>query len=413
MSAVYIVGVGMTPLGKHLDQSVKQLTARAVNAALADAGCNAGSIESAWFSNTRQGVMEGQNGIRGQCALRAMGFESIPIINCDNACASSTTGFNQAVASIKAGFCEVALVVGTEKMNYPDKRDLMFQAFTGGWDRDIAEAQMAALIARAKELPLPPQAALPAAQRSVFMDVYAAKARLHMKAFGTTQRQLAAVAAKNHHHSSFNPLAQYQQSMTIDEVLADKLISWPLTRSMCAPMSDGAGAVVLSAASALARFDRKRAVRVLATTLGSGTNRDAEDWRHHVVRLVADKAYAQAGVGPDDISVAEIHDASAFAELAHTENLCFCGLGAGGAMAERGESTLGGRLPVNTSGGLLSKGHPIAATGAIQLHELVAQLRGEAGRRQVPGARIALAENGGGFYHVEEAVAAVTILIRD
>ena len=412
MSSVYIVGVGMTPLGRHLSHSVKDLTRTAVQAALHDAGCDQQAIESAWFSNTRQGVLQGQHGIRGQCALRAMGFEAIPIINCDNACASSSTGLNQAWAAIKAGVCDVALVLGAEKMHLPERRDLMFEAFWGGMDRELAEQQLAAQAALSAALPMPPEAKLDVGERSVFMDSYAAMARHHMLLHGTTQRQLAIVASKNHGHAQHNPMAQYQQPCSVEAVLADRLVSWPLTRAMCAPMSDGAGALILSSEAALKRFDKARAVRVLATQLASGVVRDPADFDKHIGRLAALKAYEQAGVSPADVDVAEVHDASSFAEIRHIENLGLCEIGAGGAMAERGETRVGGRMPVNPSGGLVSKGHPIAATGAIQILELVTQLRGEAGGRQVAGARIAAAENGGGFYAGEEAVAAVTILER-
>ncbi|MGB6120028.1 MAG: thiolase family protein [Mesorhizobium sp.] len=412
MTDVFILGAGMTPLGKHLDKSVKQLTALAVNAALADAGIAREAIQSAWFSNTRQGVMEGQHGIRGQAALRAMGLEEIPIINCDNACASSSTGVNQAFAAIKASLCEIALVVGAEKMNYPEKREQMFEAFLGGMDRELADAHLATLMTLSAGLDLPPEAYAVSEQRSIFMDSYAAMARHHMAAFGTTQRQLAAIAAKNHWHSQFNPMAQYRTPMTVDEVLADKLITWPLTRAMCAPISDGAAAVVLVSGEALKRSGSSRAVQVLASQLASGVTRAPDDLSRHVGRIAAVKAWEQAGVGPKDISVAEVHDATSFAEIRHVENLGLCEIGEGGYMAERGETTLGGRMPVNTSGGLVSKGHPVGATGIIQLIELIAQLRGEAGERQVEGARIAAAENGGGFYDGEEAVAAVTVLAK-
>ena len=200
--------------------------------------------------------------------------------------------------------------------------------------------------------------------------------------------------------------------MTVDEVLADRAICWPLTRSMCAPMSDGAGALLMASQSALRRFDSVRAVRIRGIALCSGTNRTPEQYDQHITRLTAQKAYDMAGIGPEDVSVAELHDASAIAEILHSENVGFCGYGQGGAMAESGESRLGGRLPLNVSGGLLSKGHPIGATGAIQMHEIVTQLRGEAGARQVEGARIGLAENGGGFYGLEEAACVVTIMER-
>jgi acetyl-CoA acetyltransferase len=257
---------------------------------------------------------------------------------------------------------------------------------------------------------LPPEAQTPGVERSVFMDIYAAQARFHMKTFGTTPRQIAAVAAKNHWHSQFNPLAQYRHPMTIDEVLADKLIAWPLTRSMCAPMTDGSAALVVTSAAALRKAGHARAVAIRGIAASSGTGRTADQYDRHLTRIAARRAYEMAGVGPQDISVAELHDASAVAEILHSENVGFCDYGDGGPLAERGATRLGGRLPINTSGGLLSKGHPIGATGAIQIHELVTQLRGEARARQVQDARLALAENGGGFHGLEEAACVVTIL---
>jgi len=411
-SDVYIVGVGMTPLGKHLDTSVRQLAARAIDAALADAGPPAQAIQAAWFCNTRQGALEGQHGIRGQCSLRAYGFEGIPIFNTDNACASSSSGLMQAYAAVRAGLFDVALVVGAEKMIYPDKRAEMFEAFKGSWDRELADQHMQALLAMGQDMPLPPEALADTGERSVFMDIYASQARFHMHRFGTTQRQIATVAAKNHWHSQFNPMAQYRTPMTVDEVLADKLIAWPITRSMCAPMSDGACALVVAAGSALDRFERRRAVRIRGIAVSSGTRRTADEVDRHLTRIAADRAYEMAGVAPRDISLAELHDASAIAEILHAENCGFCDYGEGGALAESGATRLGGRLPINVSGGLHSKGHPIGATGAIQVRALVVQLRGEAGPAQVDGARLALAENGGGFHGLEEAACVVTILER-
>lgn len=412
MSGVFIAGVGMTALGKFPQLSVKQLTRTAVEAALHDAGLQVADIEGAWFSNSRQGQMEGQNSIRGQCALRSMGFESIPIVNVENACCSSSTGLNQAFAAVKAGLIDVGLVVGTEKMFYPEQKELMLQAFRGGWDvHDEANTQRL-MLSLGEGVAVPPEALADTGARSIFMDIYASLARQHMRLYGTTQAQIACVAAKNHWHSTKNPLAQYQEDMSVEQVLADRLISWPLTRAMCAPLSDGSAALVVCSEKALRRVDRTRSVRVLASALVSGSSRAPDDLSRHLGRIAAGKAYEQAGIAPGDVDVAEVHDATAFAEILHVENLGFCEPGAGGQMAEKGETRLGGRLPVNPSGGLVSKGHPIAATGAIQLHELVTQLRGEAGARQVPNARIAAAENGGGFFGAEEAATVVTLLAR-
>lgn len=405
-----IVGVGMTPLGKHLDRSVRSLTAEAVTAALKDAGLAREQIGAAWFCNTRQGALEGQHGVRGQASLRAYGFEGIPIFNTDNACASSSSGVFQAFAAVQAGLFDVVLVVGAEKMNYPDKRVEMFEAFKGSWDRELADEHIAALLATGEGV-TPPEGVVDSPERSVFMDIYAAQARFHMKTFGTTPRQIAAVAAKNHNHSQLNPYAQYRFPMTVDQVLEDRMIVWPVTRAMCAPMSDGAGAIVIASADFARKLDGgRRAVKIRGVGVSSSSNRTAMEYDHHLTRVAADRAYAMAGVAPGDVSVAELHDASAIAEILHSENVGFCAYGEGGPLVESGATTLGGRLPINVSGGLLSKGHPIGATGAIQLFELVTQLRGEAGERQVAGARIALAENGGGFHGLEEAACVVTIL---
>jgi acetyl-CoA acetyltransferase len=247
--------------------------------------------------------------------------------------------------------------------------------------------------------------------RSPFMDIYAFTAREHMARYGSTQRQLAVIAAKNHWHSSMNPNAQYTFVMTPEEVLADRIVAPPLTRAMCAPIGDGAAAAIVMSEEAVRKYGlASRAVRVRASILGSGRARKADepDIGERLSRL----AYARAGVGPEDIAFVELHDATAFGELHQTEALGFFPKGEGGVHAERGETKLGGKIPVNPSGGLLSRGHPIGASGLAQIHELVTQLRGEAGPRQVQGARVALAENGGGALGTEEAAMCIHILER-
>ena len=410
MTDVFILGIGMTGLGKFPSRSVKDLTREAVHLAIADADIEQRAIQAAWFSNTRQGLLEGQNGIRGQCALRPLGFEGIPIANIENACASGSTAMLQAIAHIKAGMCDVALVVGAEKMFYPDKRDAMFNAFKGGTDIHRLEEFHRTVSQQAAEL-IPEQYRDIDGQRSFFMDSYAAQARLHMQKYGTTQRQFAAAAAKNHWHSTMNPLAQYQASMTVDQVLSGRVIAWPFTLPMCAPISDGAAAAIVCSQNAIKQLGgSRRAIRIRSLSLCSGTTRSADDFAKHIGRHAALLAYEQAAIGSADIDVAEVHDASAYAEIQQVENLGLCSPGDGGPFTERGNTTLGGQVPVNPSGGLVSKGHPVGATGIMQLHELVCQLRGEAGQRQVEGARIAVAENGGGFYETEEAATTVTVL---
>jgi acetyl-CoA acyltransferase len=406
---VFVVGVGMTRFGRWPDRSLKSLVAEAVLQALKDANCRAADIEAAFFSNTTQSIIEGQHLIRGQIALREIGIESIPIVNVENACASGSTAFYQAINHLRAGAADIALVVGAEKM-YDEDRRKSAAIFDGGWDVHESKAVAERLASIGAGFPVP--AGHGPGVASPFMELYASLAKGHMSKFGTTERQLATVAAKNHRHSTLNPLSQYQNDMSVEDVLAGKLIAWPLTLPMCSPISDGAAAAILCTKRALQRLSDVRRVSVLGCALASGSSREWSDAEAHICRRAADKAYDEAGVGPKDMSVAEVHDASAFAEIVQIENLSFCEIGEGGSFSERGETALGGRIPVNPSGGLESKGHPIGATGLGQIYELVQQLRGEAGARQVADARLAIAENGGGFIGVEEAAAVVTILGR-
>ncbi|MBS0609752.1 MAG: thiolase family protein [Proteobacteria bacterium] len=409
---VFIAGIAHTKLGKHVDKSVKDLTREAVDGALRDAGAALSDIGAAWFANVRQGQMEGQNSIRGQCALTAMGLGGIPIFNVENACASSSSGLYQAYAAVKAGLHDVVIVVGTEKMFYPEKRQAMMEAFFGGTDVHEMQSTWEGLQHIGAGIGPQREAGGDWRQQSFFMDVYASLARMHMKMYGTTQEQIAHAAAKNHTHSALNPLAQYRTPMSVEDVLQTPQIAWPLTRAMCAPISDGAAAAVVCSEKALTKIGRTRAVRIRGMGVSSTVARAPEALESHCVALAAQRAYAAAGISAKDIDVVEVHDASSFAEILQIENLGLCGRGEGGPYTASGATTLGGECPVNTSGGLVSKGHPIAATGIIQLHELVTQLRGEAGARQVQGARIAVAENGGGFLRIEDAAAVVTVLDR-
>ncbi len=407
---VYIAGVSMTHFGKHLDKSIKQLTQTAVEQALTDAGCAKGQVQAAFFANATQGHMEGQDMVRGQMALRAMGMQGLPVVNVENACASASTAFHLAVNYIKAGAADIVLAVGAEKMFSTDKA-LTFSSFDGAWDVHDVEGGKRLLLAMGHGVEAPPGTTSPHPY-SVFMDIYASMGRMHMREYGSTQRQFAAVSAKNHQHSVHNPLSQYQRAYTVEEILQAPPITWPLTVPMCSPISDGASAAIVcsEAGLALLKGQRGRAVRVLASVVQTGSDRPPNALDQHLVRLGSKKAYEQAGLGPADVSLAEVHDATAIGEIIQSEVLGLCEAGAGGVMAERGETRIGGRIPINPSGGLESKGHPVGATGLAQLYELALQLRGEAGQRQVDGARIGLAENGGGLCGIEEAVACITIL---
>jgi acetyl-CoA acetyltransferase len=411
MSDIYIVGVGMTPFGRYLDRPIKEMTRAVVTDALADAGADVADIEAAWFSNAAQAILEGQGSIPGEIALRNMGIQQIPVTNVENACASASTALDVAATWLEAGRGGVALAVGAEKMFHED-RAKMFSVFDGGWDVHDVAAATDRLLALGQGVS-DPDGEEDTGQRSVFMDVYAALAKFHMKSFGTTQAQLAAVAAKNHAHSAHNPLSQYREAMTVDEVMAGRKVSWPLTLPMCSPISDGAAAAIICREEELDRFDRSRAVKIHATALRTGSDRDPQEFDRHITHLAARDAYDRAGLGPEDMDVAEVHDATAFAEIQQVENLGFCEFGQGGALTESGATSIGGRIPVNPSGGLESKGHPVGATGLAQIFELTTQLRGEAGTRQVAEAKFAVAENGGGFHGIEEAVACVTILGRE
>ena len=402
---VFIAGISMTRFGKRPDQSVKSLTAEAVTAALADAGAAVGDIEAAWFSNTRQPMLEGQNTVRGQIALRPLGLTGIPVVNVENACASGSTALLSAIHWIKAGAGDIALIVGVEKMVWPDRPERVAAAFAGGTDIHDREGIVAYIRSMGGEDPGP--------DRSLFMDLYAAQARAHMARHGTSQEDFARIASKNHTAGALNERAQYRTPMTVDQVMADKPVVFPFTRAMCAPVSDGAAAAVICSAAGLARLcGPSRAVRVRACILVSASDRAANDFENHIGRRAAAKAYEQAGIGPVAVDLAEVHDATSYAEVQQIENLGLAEPGTVGARLQAGDFALGGRTPVNPSGGLVSKGHPVGATGIAQLFELTTQLRGEAGARQVEGARIAAAENGGGFLGVEEAATVVTVLER-
>ena len=411
MNDIFVVGVGMTQFGRLLDRAAYDMVGQAVGLALSDAGCAASDIGSAYVSTVTAGLLQGQTCIPGPIAMRRCGIEGVPVFSVENACASGSSALNLAIQALRAGTCDIALAAGFEKMNVPDKAK-MFAVFDGGWDVSTVEENKATLLALGAGV-VPPPGTVSEKPYSVFMDVYAAICRDHMRRYGTTPRQIAAVAAKNHRHSVHNPLSQFREDYSIDQVLGAPAICYPLTLPMCSPISDGAAAVVVCNAEGLKRLGAPgRAVRVLASVVQTGVSRSADEPQFTNSRLAAQKAYDLAGVGPDDIDVAEVHDATAFGEITNAESLMLAPLGEGGMAAERGDFTIGGRLPINPSGGLESKGHPIGATGLGQIHELVTQLRGEAGLRQVEGARIAIQENGGGLYGIEEAVVAIHILAR-
>lgn len=412
MSNIYIAGIAMTVFGRHVERSLDDLAREALNGALKDAGCKVSDLGIAYYAGMTNGPLQGQIAIPGQVVFSKIGIEGIPVFNVENACASGSSAVHLAVQSLKAGATDVALALGAEKMNIADKARA-FSIFEAGWDVSRAEENFATLVSMGEGI-VPPPGSESDKPYSRFMSIYAALCRFHMKTYGTTQRQIAAVCAKNHGHSVHNPYSQFRKPFTIDEVLAAPPITYPITLPMCAPLSDGAAAAILCTEEGLRRIgaDRSRCIKVAASVIRSFTHRRLDQPELNIGRLAARQAYEIAGLGPEDMDVAEVHDASAMGEIIQSENLGLAPLGQGGPCAERGDFTLGGRIPINPSGGLESKGHPLGATGIGQLFELVTQLRGESGERQVPGARHAIQENGGGLQGIEEAALAVHILSK-
>jgi acetyl-CoA acetyltransferase len=399
-----VAGVGMTRFMKYPDKGLKELGTEAVRAAVADAGLELSDLEAAYVGNCAAGLVTGQESIRGQVILDTIGIGKIPIINVENACASGSTAMIQASMMVTAGIYDVVLALGVEKLSDPDKAK-SFAAFAGAIDIDEL-TEMTASLAQAAEAGGGEAGA--GQSRSMFMDVYASAARAHMERYGTTAEQFAMVAAKNSFHGSLNPRAQFQQALSVEDVLNERMIVEPLTRAMCSPIGDGAAAAVVVSERKARELGIGRPVRVVTSVMHSGYHH-AED-EPDTVELCARDAYEAAGVGPQDFDVVEVHDASAPAEIMAYEQLGLCARGEGGGHVASGAPKLGGRQPVNTSGGLLRKGHPVGATGLAQIVELTEQLQGRSGPRQVEGAKLALAQNGGGKKGNDAAAMVVTIL---
>lgn len=310
---------------------------------------------------------------------------------------------------VTMGAHDVVLACGVEKLFNEDKRKT-FSVFSGGVDIEQTDALLTEIGTKLEGLGMGLDASGAGTNRSLFMDIYASWALDHMQKYGTTQKQLATVSAKNSRHGNLNPLAQYRDVVTVEEVLAEREILWPLTLPMCCPIGDGAAAMVIVSERKARQLGMSRMVKVEASLLCSGWDYTAGE--EEPARYCANQLYDAAGIGSQDLDVIELHDASAISEIMYYEYLGLCPMGDGGRLVEEGHTALGGRIPVNTSGGLLRKGHPIGATGAAQIVELVQQLRGEAGDRQVNGAGVALAENGGGYIGNDVAALVLTLLRR-
>jgi acetyl-CoA acetyltransferase len=396
MSTAVIVGTGMTKFGRHLERSLKSLAEEAVRQAMADASVTPEDVGMIFFGNAAGGLLTGQECIRGQVALRDTGLLGKPIVNVENACASSSSAFSLAKMAVESGQYEVAIAVGAEKMYNAQDRMAPMRALEAAADlQELAELKKR--IGAEEGNP-----------GSVFMDLYSDLARRFMARTGATAEDYARVAVKSRKHGLLNPNAQFHQDVTVHDVLASKMISEPLTLMMCSPIGDGAAAIVVCS-EAYAKKKGLQGVTVRASVVRSGQG--GGEGVKPVAQRAAEAAYEAASVAPKDVHVIELHDAAAPAELILYEQL---GLVQDASESKHllasGKTTLGGYVPVNPSGGLMTKGHPIGATGAAQIVELADQLRGRCGKRQREGAKVALAENGGGWIGDDAASAVVTIL---
>ncbi|WP_137894235.1 MULTISPECIES: thiolase family protein [Comamonadaceae] len=413
--AVYILGTYSTPFRRWPEKGFKELTREAYLGAVKDAGLvDPLLIEAAWFGNC---VMHywGQPMVRGNVSFIPLVREGLfrdraPVINVEGACATGSLALNGAYKEIRAGDAEVTVAVGVEKLYDQKNPSAILPEFGKGADQLDPQEWIRHYSEIGERLDQPFEMS---PDRSVAMDTYSMQARLHMKLYGTTSEQIAAACAKSHTNGSLNPLAQYRFAMTAQQVLDDRMVSNPLTRAMCAPVGDGAAAAVLCSERFLQTQPasvRERAVKIRALALSGGKYRGERE--AGLSRAAADKAYKQAGISPDQVNLAEVHDATSFCEIYQTEMMRFCPDGQGGPFAVSGATAIDGKVAINPSGGLVSKGHPIGATGLSMCHEIVNQLRGEAGELQVRNARVGLQQNGGGIIGLEEAVCAVAIYER-
>jgi acetyl-CoA acyltransferase len=378
-----VAGVGMTKFGKFPDRSIGDLGREAVLAALDDAGLDGRQVQIAYAGHARTGRLHGRENGVGQLVLWEAGIRDIPITGVGNFCASGSSAFREAVFAVLTGLYDVALAVGVEKLSQRAEKGRPLTS-------DGMELE--------GEFGFTPPA------------FFAMAAKAYMAETGATPEMLAEVAVKNRRHAAQNMYAQYRDPISVQDVLSAPMIAEPFTRLSCCPTGDGAAAAVVVSEGAAARLGLKRLVRVLATSLTSGGYRAGPLGWFDIDRRAAKAAYEMAGIDPRDIDMAEVHDAFTATEIIHYEDLMLCPRGEGARMVADGESAMGGRLPVSTSGGLLSKGHPLGATGVAQVHEVVTQLRGEAGPRQVAGARTGLTHCVGGFLDGDAASSCVHIL---
>ncbi len=372
MRGVSVIGIGCTTFGKHNGVSIIDLSVQACRQALDDAGVPNERVQAFYLGNFVSEALVHQGSLAPMVAHR-VGLRTIPCTKVEGACASSGIAFRHGVLLIASGLCDIVLTAGAEKMTSSETTTVT-EALASAGD---AETEM--------RLGL------------TFPGTFGIIMRRHMFQYGTTREQVAMVSVKNRSNGSVNPKAHFQKPVSLDEVLGSRLISDPIRLYDCPPISDGASAAVLCAADLASEFTN-RPIDVVgsAHAMGPGTLYEMANLTSFEASVIASReAYRMAGVSPGDIDVAEVHDCFSIAEIAAIEDLGLVGKGEGGRATESGLTALGGRIPVNTSGGLLAKGHPVGATGLAQIYETVLQLRGEA-INQVTGAEIGLAHNLGG-----------------
>ncbi len=387
MIKTFIAGVGLTHFGRFPGRGIRSLAVEAIDAALADAGVPASDVTKVFFGNAAAGVITQQEMIRGQVALRHHALASTPLINIENACASGGSALHLAFESVSAGQSEVVLVVGVEYMNHADK-SRPFNALHGSTDVEEIGEYIPGEIAK----------------HSVLMGFYAGVAQRYLNEYDATAADFARVAVKNRQHAALNPIAHFKSPQSLEEVLAARVIVDPLTLPMCAPTTDGACALLVCS-EAYARKLKSMSVEILACQIAGSPDPGTSP-----VEPASQLVYAAAGVGPKDFDLIELHDAAAPAELFQYSEIGLCEKGQAHHLLRSGATALGGSIPVNTSGGLLSRGHALGATGCAQVAELCLQIRGQAGGRQVENARLGLAINGGGWLSDTYALTVATIL---
>jgi acetyl-CoA acetyltransferase len=386
MREVSIIGVGMTRFGKFLERSMQDLGREATWNAIEDANVNVRDIGVVYVGNALAPQLTELKGTIGQHILTEAGIFGVPVINVENACSSGSTALRGAFLEVASGTCEVALALGVEKL------------FCGDTARSAAAMAQGTTLAKFGFM---------------FVALYSMQLRKWVNQYGVTKEQFAKVVVKNSYNGSLNPYAQFRKPMTIEEVLNSRVVAEPLTQYMCSTMGDGAAAAIVCAKEIARKYTSKPLVDIAACELVSGTFTFPDEAHEPITSRAAKRAYEKAGIGPKDVDVAEVHDGMAPAELLLYEELGFCKPGEAGRMIDEGQTALTGRIPVNPSGGLAAKGHPVAATGLAQIAEIVWQLRREAGQRQVSNMpKVGLTENAGGWTSNDNAACAVTILKR-